>query len=146
MTKSAERRSWRRPIACNGLRKAAAEDRATINQLIKVAVAEKLAVLRARRWFEERAARGAPKKALEILRSPRPRPAASFARRVGHAGKVAPQAILPGYSLRISLIRAIASSTACSGLIPSAATRPMAFCQGRSCQIRSYRQLPETVA
>jgi hypothetical protein len=30
-------------------------------------VAEKLAVLRSRRWFEERAARGDPKKALETL-------------------------------------------------------------------------------
>ena len=52
MAKSAERRSWRRPIACNGLRKVAAEDQTTINQLINVAVAEKLAVLRARPWFE----------------------------------------------------------------------------------------------
>jgi hypothetical protein len=49
------------------LRKIAAEDQTTINQLINVAVAEKLAVLRARRWFEERATRGDPKKALKIL-------------------------------------------------------------------------------
>ena len=34
-------------------------------------------------------------------------------------------------------MRAIASSTACSGLMPSAATRWTAFAQTRSCQIRS---------
>jgi hypothetical protein len=49
------------------LRKAATEDQTTINQLINVAVAEKLAVLRSHHWFEERAARGDPEKALEIL-------------------------------------------------------------------------------
>ncbi len=49
------------------LRKVAAEDQTTINQLINVAVAEKLAVLRRRRWFAERAARGDPQKALAIL-------------------------------------------------------------------------------
>jgi hypothetical protein len=49
------------------LRKVAAEDQTTINQLINIAVAEKLAVLRSRRWFEERGARGDPNKALEIL-------------------------------------------------------------------------------
>jgi hypothetical protein len=49
------------------LRKVAAEDQTTINQLINLAVAEKLAVLRNRRWFEERAASGDPKKALDIL-------------------------------------------------------------------------------
>jgi hypothetical protein len=47
-------------------RKVASKDQTTINQLINVAVAEKLAVLRSRRWFEERAARGDPKKALAI--------------------------------------------------------------------------------
>ena len=55
------------PSLMEELRKAAKEDQTTINQLINVAVAEKLAVLRSRRWFEERAARGDPKKALEIL-------------------------------------------------------------------------------
>ena len=47
------------------------------------------------------------------------------------------------YSLRICLMRAIASSTACSGLMPSAATRWIAFAQTYSCQTRSCRQLPE---
>ena len=48
------------PSLMEELRKVAAEDQTTINQLINVAVAEKLAVLRSRRWFEERAARGDP--------------------------------------------------------------------------------------
>jgi hypothetical protein len=56
------------PSLMEELRKVAAEDQTTINQLINVAVAEKLAVLRSRRWLEERAARGDPKKALAILR------------------------------------------------------------------------------
>jgi hypothetical protein len=56
------------PSLMEELRKVAAEDQTTINQLINVAVAEKLAVLRGRRWFEERAARGDPKRALAILR------------------------------------------------------------------------------
>ena len=34
-------------------------------------------------------------------------------------------------------MRAIASSTACSGLIPSAAPRWIAFAQMSSCQIKS---------
>lgn len=55
------------PSLMEELRKVAAEDQTTINQLINVAVAEKLAVLRSRRWFEERAARSDPKKPLEIL-------------------------------------------------------------------------------
>ncbi len=55
------------PSLMEELRKVAKEDRTTINQLINVAVAEKLAVLRSRHWFEERAARGDPEKALEIL-------------------------------------------------------------------------------
>ena len=55
------------PSLMEELRKVAAEDQTTINQLINVAVAEKLAVLRSRRWFEERAAHGDPKKALAIL-------------------------------------------------------------------------------
>ena len=55
------------PSLMEELRKVAAEDQTTINQLINVAVAEKLAVLRSRRWFEERAARGDPDNALEIL-------------------------------------------------------------------------------
>ena len=37
------------------------------------------------------------------------------------------------HSARICLIRAIASSTACSGLMPSAATRWIAFAQTCSC-------------
>jgi post-segregation antitoxin (ccd killing protein) len=55
------------PSLMEELRKVAAEDQTTISQLINVAVAEKLAVLRSRRWFEERAARGDPNKTLEIL-------------------------------------------------------------------------------
>jgi hypothetical protein len=55
------------PSLMEELRKVAAEHQTTINQLIDVAVGEKLAVLRSRRWFEERAARGDPNKALEIL-------------------------------------------------------------------------------
>ena len=41
-------------------------------------------------------------------------------------------ACLGGYSLRICLIRAIASSTACSGLMPSVTMRWIAFAQTRS--------------
>ena len=48
-----------------------------------------------------------------------------------------------GYSLRICLIRAIASSTACSGLMPSVATRWIAFPQMNSCQTASCRQSPK---
>jgi predicted nucleic acid-binding protein len=55
------------PSLMDELRKVAAEDQTTINQLINVAVAEKLALLRSRRGFEERAARGDPKRALQIL-------------------------------------------------------------------------------
>ena len=55
------------PSLMEELRKVAAEQETTINQLINVAVAEKLAVLRSRRWFEERAARGDPDQALAIL-------------------------------------------------------------------------------
>jgi hypothetical protein len=55
------------PSLMEELRKVAAEDQTTINQLINVAVAEKLAVLRSRRWFEERAARGDPDRALAVL-------------------------------------------------------------------------------
>jgi hypothetical protein len=55
------------PSLMEELRKVAKEDRTTINQLINVAVAEKLAVLRSVRWFQERAARGDPQRALEIL-------------------------------------------------------------------------------
>ena len=40
-------------------------------------------------------------------------------------------------------MRAIASSTACSGLMPSAATRWIAFAQTNSCQTASCRQSPE---
>ena len=49
------------------------------------------------------------------------------------------------YSLRICLMRTIASSTACSGLMPSAATRWTAFAQIRSFQTWSWRRSPETV-
>jgi uncharacterized protein (DUF1778 family) len=55
------------PSLMEEVRRAAEEDQTTINQFINVAVAEKLAVLRSRRWFEERAARGDPAKALEVL-------------------------------------------------------------------------------
>ena len=55
------------PSLLEEARKLAASEGVALNQLINVAVAEKLAVLRSRRWFEERAARGDPNKALEIL-------------------------------------------------------------------------------
>jgi hypothetical protein len=50
------------------------------------------------------------------------------------------------YSLRICLIRAIASSTACSGLMPSAATRWTALPQTYSSLTSWYRQSPEIAA
>jgi hypothetical protein len=49
------------------VRRVAREDGTTINQFINIAVAEKLAVLRHQHWFEERAARGDPATALQIL-------------------------------------------------------------------------------
>ena len=49
------------------------------------------------------------------------------------------------HSLRICLIRAIASSTACSGLMPSVATRWTAFAQTLPPTSWS-RQLPEIPA
>jgi len=49
------------------LRRTAKEEGTTINQFINLAVAEKLAVMRHRYWFEERAARGDPDQALEVL-------------------------------------------------------------------------------
>ena len=50
------------------------------------------------------------------------------------------------HSARICLMRAIASSTACSGLMPSATTRWIALAQTHSLLTRSCRQLPETAA
>jgi hypothetical protein len=68
------------PSLMEEVRRAAEEDQTTINQFITVAVAEKLAVLRSRLWFEQRAARGDPAKALEVLSKARPRPAAPAGR------------------------------------------------------------------
>jgi hypothetical protein len=55
------------PSLMEEVRRIAKQEGTTINQLINVAVAEKLAVMRHQHWFEERAARGDPAKALEIL-------------------------------------------------------------------------------
>jgi hypothetical protein len=55
-----------------------------------------------------------------------------------------PAAYIVAYSLRICLMRAIASSTACSGLMPSTAMRWTAFAHVRSCQIESWRMSPVT--
>ena len=55
--------------------------------------------------------------------------------------------LMLGYSLRICLMRAIASSTACSGLMPSAATRWTASAQTCSrWTTRSCRQSPDAAA
>jgi hypothetical protein len=79
------------PSLMDELRKVAAEDQTTINQLINVAVAEKLAVLRSRRWFEVRAARGDPKKGTPGPLPSRPRPATAPGRRAGRARRIAPR-------------------------------------------------------
>src|SRR5262245_49584090 len=50
------------------------------------------------------------------------------------------------HSARISLTRAIASSTACSGLMPSVTTRWIAFAQTNSPLTSWCRQLPEISA
>jgi hypothetical protein len=76
------------PSLMEELRKVAAEDQTTINQLINVAVAEELAVLRSRRWFEERAARGDPTKAPRDPVAPWPRPATRCGRRTDRAGRI----------------------------------------------------------
>ena len=49
------------------IRKVAETEGVAVNQLINVAVAEKLSALRTESYFRERAARGDIKKALEIL-------------------------------------------------------------------------------
>ena len=54
------------PSLMDEVRKVAKEEQTTINQFINVAVAEKRAVLR-EQWFEERAKRGDPAKALAVL-------------------------------------------------------------------------------
>lgn len=46
--------------------KAAKAEGATLNQFINVAVAEKLATIRTKAFFEERAKRGSLKRALEV--------------------------------------------------------------------------------
>ncbi len=51
-----------------------------------------------------------------------------------------------GYSLRSCFTRAIASSTACSGLRPLTTTRWIAFGQTCSCSTSRCRHLPETTA
>jgi len=49
------------------LKKVAEEEGASVNQLINVAVAEKLAVLRTERYFQERMARARPEDFMRIL-------------------------------------------------------------------------------
>ena len=56
------------PSLMDELRKVAAEDQTTINQLINVAVAEKLSVLRTADYFTARASRADIPKALKVLK------------------------------------------------------------------------------
>ena len=56
------------PSLLDELRKVAATEGVALNQLINVAVAEKLSALRTEDYFRERAARGDVGKALEILK------------------------------------------------------------------------------
>jgi hypothetical protein len=55
------------PSLLDEARKLADEEGVALNQLINVAVAEKLSAVRTERYFRERAARGDVAKALEIL-------------------------------------------------------------------------------
>ncbi len=55
------------PSLLEEARKLAEEEGVALNQLINVAVAEKLSALRTRKYFEERAARADLAKAKEIL-------------------------------------------------------------------------------
>lgn len=56
------------PSLLDEARKVAAAEGVALNQLINVAVAEKLSALRTEDYFRERAARGDVKKALRILK------------------------------------------------------------------------------
>jgi hypothetical protein len=55
------------PSLMDEARKLAKAEGVAVNQLINVAVAEKLSALRTEDYFAERAAKGDPKKALRIL-------------------------------------------------------------------------------
>jgi hypothetical protein len=55
------------PSLLDEARKLAEEEGVAVNQLINVAVAEKLSALRTEAYFKERASRADPKKAREIL-------------------------------------------------------------------------------
>lgn len=52
----------------NEARKVAEKEGVALNQLINVAVAEKLSALRTEEYFRERAARGNPKRGLRLLK------------------------------------------------------------------------------
>ncbi len=56
------------PSLLEEARKLADSEGVALNQLINVAVAEKLSALRTEAYFAERAARGNPKRALKILK------------------------------------------------------------------------------
>lgn len=56
------------PSLLDEARKLAETEGVALNQLINVAVAEKLSALRTEIYFAERAARGNPKRALKILK------------------------------------------------------------------------------
>jgi hypothetical protein len=55
------------PSLLEEARRAASEEGVALNQLINVAVAEKLAAIRTESFFRTRASRGNPGRALEIL-------------------------------------------------------------------------------
>jgi hypothetical protein len=55
------------PSLLDEARKLAEEEGVAVNQLINVAVAEKLSALRTEAYFKERASRADPKRAREIL-------------------------------------------------------------------------------
>ena len=55
------------PSLLEEAKKVAAGEGVALNQLINVAVAEKLAAIRTESYFRERAARANPAKALEVL-------------------------------------------------------------------------------
>lgn len=56
------------PSLLDEARKLAASEGVALNQLINVAVAEKLSALRTESYFQERAARADPRKARAVLR------------------------------------------------------------------------------
>lgn len=55
------------PSLLDEARKAAADEGIALNQLINLALTEKVATLRTAAFFQERASRGSPRKALRIL-------------------------------------------------------------------------------